>query len=98
VSPIGDTSLAKPEREGTRFASESGSSGSIVTPPCLTMPGDITNCVFQLVPLRIDPRQVNVNLTQPPSDLPMCAGTPIPGCPVKVEVDYNFNLIFPLNF
>jgi hypothetical protein len=93
--------VSEAAREATRYASVRGAySCSTSVPQCQASPGDVQNFVMQLVPQGIDGTQVNVNSTWL-QNLPMCganSSSAYPGCLVQVEVDYNFNFIFPANF
>ncbi len=94
-------------REGARFASVRGYLCSPSITQCPAQPDDIKTYVLSLVPLGIDSHNVTVNVnasvTNPPpanpNNLPVCATYwDYPGCPVAVQVVYNFNYIFPVAF
>jgi hypothetical protein len=93
--------VANAAREGARFASVRGYLCSTSTTPCPAQPDDIKTYVLSLVPLGIDPNNVDVHVDNPPpgnpNGLPVCGTTwDYPGCAVAVQVTYSFNYIFPL--
>jgi hypothetical protein len=89
--------VSEAAREGTRFASVRGALCSNSANPCPAQADDIVAFVKTLVPDGIDPNQVNVIPQWPGNGEPVC-GTNYPGCPVQVQVTYNFSFIFPFDF
>jgi Flp pilus assembly protein TadG len=89
--------VAHAAREGTRWASLNGSTcagdGSCGSPAAAS---DVQTYINNMVPAGIDGSKVTVNATWP-STAGVCATTDnAPGCPVEVQVSYQFNFNFPL--
>ena len=94
--------ISNAAREGTRYASVRGYTCSVSATPCPATTADIKTFVADTVPQGIVSGSVTVKPTwSNPNSLPICnsgATQNYPGCAVRVEVDYNFNLLFPYNF
>lgn len=92
--------ISNAAREATRFASVRGVLCSSSESPCPAAAADIQNYVLQITPLGIDQSQITVTPTWPTPVYPPVCGTTqgYPGCPVQVQVSYNFNFLFPVNF
>ncbi len=92
--------ISNAAREATRFASVRGALCSASASPCPAGAADIRNYVLQIAPLGIDQTQITVTPTWPAPVYPPVCGTTqgYPGCPVQVQVSYNFNFLFPVNF
>jgi Flp pilus assembly protein TadG len=87
-------------REATRWAAVRGSTctddGSCAA---VASKSDIQNYVKTITPQAVDFRKVTITSSWPAQvDSPqLCTATPkYPGCTVQVQVQYTFNLIFPL--
>ncbi len=89
--------ISEAAREGTRFASVRGALCSNSANPCPAQADDIVAFVKQLVPDGIDPTKVTVTPNWPGNGQPVC-GSNYPGCPVQVQVAYDFSFIFPFDF
>ena len=94
--------ISEAAREATRYAAVRGTAcNSAAVSPCPVGAPEIQNYVNQLVPAGIDASKVltNPKFTGIPGSLPMCTGpNPIAGCPVEVDIQYDFNFIFPASF
>jgi Flp pilus assembly protein TadG len=92
-------------REATRFAAVHGSTcnndadgGSCSTTGGPAGPGNatpISDYVSSITPPGIDSGSVSVNPSWPGTGT-LCTPANLPGCPVQVEIQYQFNFIFPL--
>ena len=88
--------LSNEAREATRWASVNGSAcatdGSCFAP---ATEDDIQALVLSHTPPRINTDLIKVSVTWPGS-AGICTVKNAPGCPVRVQVSYDFNFIFPL--
>jgi len=94
--------ISEAAREATRYAAVRGTGcNPAAVSPCPAAAGDIEDYVEQIVPAGIDVSKITTTpiLSGIPGSLPMCTGpNPIGGCPVKVDIQYDFNFIFPASF
>jgi Flp pilus assembly pilin Flp len=93
--------ISEAAREATRFAAvRGGDCNPVAVSPCPAGLPEIQAYVDQLVPAGIDGSQITTTPNFPGGSgtLPMCGGSAIPGCPVKVDIQYQFNFIFPASF
>src|SRR5690348_5617325 len=91
--------LSNAAREATRWASVNGatcgSDGSCTTGPASA--GNVSTYVQRIVPPGVDPTKVITTPTWPGNGTATCNKFPNdPGCPVQVEVSYNFNFLVPI--
>ncbi len=84
-------------REATRWAAVHGSTcagDASCTGPATS--ADIQNYVTTMTPAGIDPSKLTVTASWPATTGPCVATSNAPGCPVEVQVSYNYSFIFPL--
>jgi hypothetical protein len=91
--------LSNAARDATRWASVNGaacgSDGSCPNGPASV--DTLGTYVQGIAPPGIDPTKITTRPTWPGNGTAACTSVPNgPGCPVKIEVSYNFDFIFPL--
>jgi Flp pilus assembly protein TadG len=94
--------ISEAAREATRYAAVSGTAcNNVAVSPCPVGAPEIQAYVAQLVPAGIDGTQITTNPSFPSGNryMPICGPPqPIAGCPVQVDIQYQFNFIFPASF
>ncbi len=85
-------------REGARFAIVRGAACSTFATACPADDRDVRNYVVSIAPGGIDTSTNNLQVTTtwPGNGAGTCTTANSPGCPVKVQITYNFHFIFPL--
>ena len=94
--------ISEAAREATRYAAVRGTAcNNVAVSPCPVGAPEISAYVDQLVPAGIDGSKITTTPSFPSGNpyMPMCGPPqPIAGCPVLVDVQYDFNFIFPASF
>jgi Flp pilus assembly protein TadG len=89
--------IANAARQGARWAIVRGGSCAAPLDHCQAVSSDVQTYVRSQIVSFMDPTQVTVTATWPGDGTTKCpAGSNARGCPVSVQVQYNFGFAVPI--